>query len=590
MVKHKNPLLSSKVIKMGRLLILTTVIVVLFIFSFVFVFNYLYKDKIYPNIFIAEVNVGGLTKNEAQETLRQKTVGVENITLTADGREFKVPLENISFAYDLDKSINYAYSKYRTGSSPISFVKTVDSLNHEVYLKIDSNLNKNSLKELLFITLSDLPVEPTYPSLSFTSEGINVINGTPGKVVNFDDLTDSLFDHISRGQYDKITVPIEDENPVLSVAEINDYKRKGEAYLNKKIIVNGPLFFKTELTHSDILKLLSPTDFYEAELDRVVLNLKSKVDKNPENSVFKEENGKVLEFKVSRNGISVDTEKFKNEIKKALVELSTGNAGNVQIEIPYEETLPEITTEKVNNLGIKELLGTGYSEFTHSIPSRVHNVGLAASKFNGVLISPGETFSFNKVLGDVSKYTGYQQAYVIRDGRTILGDGGGVCQVSTTLFRALLNSGLPITERQAHSYRVSYYEQGSPAGLDATVYSPSPDLKFVNDTPGSLLIQTIFNGQSKNLIFEIYGTNDGRKAEISTPKIISQIRPPEDIYIDDPSLPAGKIIQEEHKAWGAKVVFNYTVERNGKFIINKDFTSNYRPWAAVYRRGTGPQI
>lgn len=213
---------------------------------------------------------------------------------------------------------------------------------------------------------------------------------------------------------------------------------------------------------------------------------------------------------------------------------------------------------------------------------------LAASKFNGVLVKPGETFSFNDVLGDVSAYTGFQQAYVIKEGKTVLGDGGGVCQVSTTLFRAIINAGLPVVERAAHAYRVGYYEQDSPPGFDATVYSPSPDLKFKNDTPGYILIQTSVDLNKLSLVFELYGTNDGRVASVSKPTITNQSPPPPNLYQDDPTLPVGTVKQIDFAAWGATVSFNYTVEKDGQVAYQKTFVSNFRPWQAVYLRGTGP--
>ena len=256
-------------------------------------------------------------------------------------------------------------------------------------------------------------------------------------------------------------------------------------------------------------------------------------------------------------------------------------------EISVKRTPPELTTDKVNDLGIKELIGRGTSRFRGSIPSRVHNIQLASAKLNGVLIKPGDTFSFNDALGDVSKFTGYQEAYVIREGKTVLGDGGGVCQVSTTFFRAALNSGLPILERQAHAYRVGYYEQDTSPGLDATVYGPTPDLRIKNDTPAHILIQAKVNTKTSSLVFEFYGTGDGRTATTSKPVVANVVLAGEDVYIDDPTLPAGTVKQTEHRANGAKVTFNYLVQRGGETIYKKTFTSNYRPWQAVYLRGTG---
>jgi vancomycin resistance protein YoaR len=257
------------------------------------------------------------------------------------------------------------------------------------------------------------------------------------------------------------------------------------------------------------------------------------------------------------------------------------------LEIPVILTYPKIKTGDVNNLGIKELIGTGKSTFFHSIPGRVFNVNLAASRISGTLVGPGEEFSFVKAVGDISKTTGYQTAYIISEGRTVLGDGGGVCQVSTTTFRAALDAGLPITERKAHAYRVGYYEQDSPPGIDATVYYPTADLKFLNDTGNYILIQETVDTKNLSMKVEIYGTSDGRKSSLSKPRISNQSPPPPTMYVDDPTLPLGTMKQIDWSAWGAKVVFDYKVERNGENIYEKTFVSNYQPWQAVYLKGTG---
>ena len=238
-------------------------------------------------------------------------------------------------------------------------------------------------------------------------------------------------------------------------------------------------------------------------------------------------------------------------------------------------------------MGIKELIGKGESTFHGSIASREHNVALTAAKLNGVLVAPGDVFSFNQTVGDISAATGFQAAYIIKDGRTILGDGGGVCQGSTTLFRAVLDAGLPILERQAHAYRVSYYEQNAKPGFDATVYDPTADLKFKNDTPGHILIQTKVDLVKNYLRIEFYGTGDGRKVSIGNIRLWNQTPPPPDIYQDDPSLPAGTVKQVDWKAWGAKAAFDWKVVRNGEVLQEKTFFSNYRPWQAVYLKGTG---
>jgi vancomycin resistance protein YoaR len=203
-----------------------------------------------------------------------------------------------------------------------------------------------------------------------------------------------------------------------------------------------------------------------------------------------------------------------------------------------------------------------------------------------MLIPKNEIFSFNKAIGDISSATGYKQAYIIKNGRTVLGDGGGVCQVSTTLFRTALNAGLPIKERIAHAYRVHYYENDGKPGFDATVFDPSADLKFENNTPAHILIQSYVDQENNWLIFIFYGKNDSRKIEISQATVWDVLPPPEPLYQDDPTLKKGAIKQVDWASWGAKAKFHYKVEKEGKVIIDQDFFSSYRPWQAVYLVGT----
>lgn len=300
---------------------------------------------------------------------------------------------------------------------------------------------------------------------------------------------------------------------------------------------------------------------------------------------FKLAGGRVIEFQAGSPGKQVDEELLKGRILTAVF----GGVDYQAVEIPVSIIEPSVPGGKMTaaNLGISSLLGRGISTYKGSIPARKHNVALTASKIDGTLIPPGAVFSFNDTVGDISRETGFQEAYVIMEGRTVLGDGGGVCQDSTTLFRAVLAAGLPVVERRAHAYRVGYYEQNSPPGFDATVYSPTTDFKFKNDTPAYILIQAKADNQTSTLIIELWGTSDGRVAKTTKPIITDQVPPPEDVYQDDPSIPSGQVKQVDWKAWGAKVKFDYHVERHGEILSHQTFSSNYRPWQAVFLRGAG---
>jgi vancomycin resistance protein YoaR len=343
------------------------------------------------------------------------------------------------------------------------------------------------------------------------------------------------------------------------------------------------------LTQAYLNGIYLPNSYtFSLEKLRNILNPLGKIiEKKPVDAQFKFENGRVVTFSPSEDGRSIDLIQIEKIVAtKTLSIISSEKPKNIIVPIPIKKIKPSVTTEKANNLGIKEVIGTGTSLYQHSIPGRIFNVGLAASRINGILVAPEEIFSFNKALGDVSAFTGYKQAYVILNGRTVLGDGGGVCQVSTTLFRAILNAGLPILERQAHAYRVGYYEEDSPPGIDATVYSPSPDLKFKNDTGNYVLIQSFVDPSVLRLTFVLYGTLDGRQVNMTTPVIQSQTPPPPAVYQDDPTLPKGEIKQVDFAAWGANVYFTRQVTKNGKQIISDRFVSNYRAWQDIFLRGT----
>lgn len=244
-----------------------------------------------------------------------------------------------------------------------------------------------------------------------------------------------------------------------------------------------------------------------------IKDLSRKFNKDPENAKLKMEDGRVTVFSLSAQGVRLNEEKSLRIVEEYLSQENYSG----EIELPYEKIDPEISTDSIDNLGIKELIGEGESDFRGSTKNRIFNINVATSRFNGLLIKPGEEFSFVKNLGEVDGEHGYKEELVIKKDKTEPEFGGGICQVSTTAFRAAIYSGLEITARRNHAYPVSYY---NPQGMDATVYVPKPDLRFINNTPDYILIETRIEGTK--LFFDFFGTNDGRKTEVIGPKILER--------------------------------------------------------------------
>ncbi|MEA3338578.1 MAG: VanW family protein [Chloroflexota bacterium] len=240
-------------------------------------------------------------------------------------------------------------------------------------------------------------------------------------------------------------------------------------------------------------------------------------------------------------------------------------------------------------LGIVALVAEGESYFIGSSSARDHNIRLAATKFDGVVVPPGETFSFNHHLGVVTAEEGYDESYITAGEQLAIGIGGGICQVSTTAFRAAFWGGYPITERWYHGQRVGYYElRGGGVGMDATVYSPNVDLKFVNDRAYPLLIETEVEGTTHRLIFRFYSTDDGRYVESDEPEISDETEPGPPIYQLHEEMAAGTVIKWQSAVGGlTATVVRRVYDVAGNLIYNDVIVSKYAPRRVAYHYGPG---
>ncbi len=212
--------------------------------------------------------------------------------------------------------------------------------------------------------------------------------------------------------------------------------------------------------------------------------------------------------------------------------------GLYDIEIPIEELPADVRVEsaELQDMGIQEVVTVGESNYAGSPVNRRHNIATGLARFNGHIIPQGTVFSFGKELGPVDGTTGYRKELVIKGDRTEPDYGGGLCQVSTTAYRGAWEYGFPIEQRINHSYAVSYY---GPQGTDATVYPPNPDMKFTNDSPGALLIQT-HHDEDDHAYFIYYGTKDARRSSVYGPFIWARTAAPPDRTITTTELPPGQ--------------------------------------------------
>lgn len=557
-------------------------------------FEITFQQRAYPGIRLANSDVGGMRQSQILDLLKKQEKNMENVSLKWGVNEWQVPLGTLGLEYAWESTTQQILSVGRSGDFLNRFKAKAAGLLGKINLEPVVKLDLAKIDEAI-ATISaqiDVPaMEPEIVKVGLPAK-VLVSKGENGQEVNRDLLRERILVAVTGLKTNQIEIPVTDIRPELSDEQVNKATEQAEKLLGKTITVKFEEENQEWTVEDETLLTwmnLASEGWNHLKIKNWIDELAKTVDRPAQNATFRwvGEN-KVEEFRPAKPGIKVASEQMTAEIMdklKALSELGTDQ--NVALLVEHAE--PDITNGDVNNLGIKELIGKGESWFTGSITNRIFNLKKASDLLNGRLVAPGETFSFNEAVGEISSDTGYKQAYIIKEGKTILGDGGGVCQVSTVLFRAILNAGLPILARTPHAYRVSYYEVNYQPGFDATVFQPAPDFKFSNDTPAHILIQTVYDEANKYLAFEIYGTSDGRETEVSKTRIWEVIAPPPDLYIDDPNLPVGKVVQTEHAARGAKVAFDWKVTRNGEVLQERTFFSNYRPWQAVYLRGTKTQ-
>jgi vancomycin resistance protein YoaR len=326
-------------------------------------------------------------------------------------------------------------------------------------------------------------------------------------------------------------------------------------------------------------------------LRQILTGIEPQIDRAASNPLFhfNEATKQLVLLSPSVTGRSLDVDASIKAITDALMQ------GQHTVPLVVKEVQPALTdTATAQQLGITQVVSQQTTYFWGSNDARIQNITTAAARFDGVLVAPGETFSMGQTLGDISLNNGYAEALIIYGNQTIKGVGGGVCQVSTTLFRTVFFGGYPVVERIPHAYRVSYYEETSTgadnvkmAGLDATVYFPLVDFQFKNDSQYWILMETHVDLGSRSLTWTFYSTSDGRSVQWNTTGPQNVVPAPDAKFVVNPDLKAGAMQQTDWAANGADVDVTRTVMKNGAVYFQDEFKTHYEAWQAVCEYAPG---
>jgi vancomycin resistance protein YoaR len=596
--------------KITRHIILFLFFLIFTLALFLIAFEVAYAYKIYPYASVANIEVSGKTKSEAVEILIKKTDAVVSKGLDFAYQDKKVNITSTLiglnsgdffgeiFSYDVNQTVNNVYNKGHLGDWLTRSKEQLDNILKKDQSEFVINLDTAKLKTVLKENFADLQETAVDASVDVITKGSNItIKIKPekaGMTFDYDTAIDQAIQNLKNLEQMVINLEIIADQPKISSGDIEKVVPQIEEIIKLAPVVLNYNDKKWEISKKE-LALWLKAEKKDQEIGVIInkeiatkfldqINNEVKIDAL--DAKFEIKDNKVSLFQTSQEGQSLNIEKTIAEIEAKFILEKNNN-----IQIVVEKTEPEIKNNDTNILGVVEMLGQGVSDFKGSPQNRIHNIKTGASKLNGILIKPEEVFSLIKTLGDIDGKNGYKQELVIKGNKTTPEYGGGLCQIGTTLFRSILQSGLPILDRRSHSYNVSYY---APTGTDATIYNPAPDFKFQNDTGKHLLILTRVEGVK--VIFEIWGTKDGRSVEFVgkervenvkdlVPVVFNVIKPGAVKYIETDTLEPGKKKKLESSHTGADATFDYIINYPSGEKKEKTFKSHYVPWREVWLIG-----
>src|SRR3989339_2093920 len=593
------------------IMIIGAVCLLAFFLGGLYALGWQYENSVLPGISVGSVPVGKMEKEFVRNFLEVMTDKLVNDGLqlnyqTVDGEKTLViypvrvvegnPIELVHL--DTETSADFLVHLGKTNYRLVNGWQVLRSyLCPQRIVLPGISVDVAQLSTTLVENLAQYETQPISASIRLKSKDLSAYEITPsrrGFVYNLSNLVKQITDSWSRLESTRLAVNLQETAPTVVESDVEMIvPRLSEELVSKiRLVYADPKNLSDRTWYLNEEKIRGWLEVQKTSEGKVVFGLnKDKVenylkdviatlvDIEPINAQFRMEGERVVEFQGSRPGMKLSLGATYEAINKIMWDRTLHDSSESKaVALVTEKTESSIKTGDVNSLGIKEVLGVGVSDYSNSPTNRIKNIANAVNKLNGILIKPGEEFSTLKYTRPFTYEGGYLPELVIKGDEIKPEIGGGLCQIATTLFRMSMNAGLQVDQRSNHSLVVSYYNDpanGNP-GTDATIYDPAPDFRFRNDTNDYILVETLMDKDSEELVFTLWGTSDGRKAWYDHPQIIRWLPYGERKVVETTDLAPGE--EKCQNAFrGADARFTYTkVLANGekKEIV---YESHYRP-------------
>ena len=501
-------------------LIIVAIVLIISLVSTIFALVNLTNNKVIDGITIKGVELVGFSKEDAKlemEELIKQQLSMQ-IILQYEDYETSISPEQIEASYNIDKAIEIAYSIGREGNIIKNNYDILFAMLFGKNIDIDFSYNDKSLTQMCEDISKKIPGAMKETSYYIEGDKLIITKGTVGKVIKIEELKKKIISQIIEGtNKNVIEIPVEEKEP----EEISIEKIYKEIYKEPK-----DAYYTTEPF-----------------------------------TIYPHEDG--VDFAITME-----------EAKKLLEEEKQ------EYEIPLKYTSPEKTTHDIGTEAFPDLISRFSTKYDVTLRNRTTNLELASNKINGYVLLPGEEFSYNKVVGERTIAAGYKEAAMYSGGEVVDGLGGGICQISSTLYNVVVKANLEVTQRSNHQFVTSYVD----AGKDATVVYGAIDFKFVNTRKYPIKItSTVKNGIVE---MKIFGVKEEVEYDIEIETETLSYIPYSVKYIEDSKLNAGEEIVQQYGASGRKTKAYKVCRLNGA-IVSKTLisTDTYSPMNKIIRRG-----
>lgn len=558
-----------------------------------------YAGRILPNVTVHGVPVGSLTREEARAKIEAHFAPflAQPVMLTYSGRTWTPTLAELGAELAIDEAVDKAVAVGR-GHDLFTNLQQIGAVwQRGLELPLHLSIDQDALQRYLLERVAEVERPAVDARLVLHGTTVRVEPSAVGRQVLVNDTLHEIVAALQDLNPDTIALRTRTLEPALRDDAAIVAQDQIAALLAGPItlLIDGRPFV---WSLDELARMVRVERIPDPAGDRLVVSVdhelvRAKIreigDATEVKGTYPRLNwndGRLEIFQEGKPGRRIDEE----QVFAAVLDALTKPAEQRTVTVAFREIPPPITAANLDQLGITTLIGVGRSDFTGSAAYRVTNIQAGMRLLHGVLIAPGEEFSFNQTIGRIDSSNGFVEGYAIIQNRTQLEWGGGICQDSTTVFRAAFWAGLPITERWGHSFYISWYDRyafgpyGDGPGMDATIFTGGPDLKFLNDTGGWILIQTLVDTRRHLAEVRLYGPDTGRKVLLEGPIITNRTPPPaEPVYVASPDRPVGQPRQSDTARGGMDILFTRIVlGPDGKEIERRQFVTRFKPWPNIF--------